>query len=74
LGTVLMDASTEDSKFCKFRTRDVRAVLRVGIGAIVVDWQEACTARATKTPSCVRVTATRNRRLSSSAVDRNWGG
>jgi len=51
LGTVLVDTSTEDSKFCKFRTRDARAVLRVGVGTYIVDWRLACTARATKTPS-----------------------
>jgi len=37
-GAVLVDASAEDSKFCKFGTRDARAVLRVGVGAVVVDW------------------------------------
>jgi hypothetical protein len=37
-GTVLVDTSAEDSKFCKFRTRDARAVLRVGVGAVVVNW------------------------------------
>jgi len=73
-GAVLVNASAEDSKFCKFRMRNARAVLRVGVGAVVVDWQEACTARATKTPSCVRTIATRIRRLPSSAVDRDWGG
>jgi len=51
LGTVLVDTSAEDSKFCKFGTRDARAVLRVDVGTYIVDWRLACTARATKTPS-----------------------
>jgi hypothetical protein len=72
-GTVLMDASTEDSKFSKFGARDARAVLRAGVGSVVVDWREACTARATKTPNCTRAIVARIRRLPSSAVNRDWG-